>query len=167
MEKCENVVCAVKPIHCQAYLKYLLTRQLNAFIKQYYQVLFCCLFFDYIIYSFKIFFLKFKFFLVCEDSICVYRTKRISCKFANYKPMCVECDKNAYYLEYPHADLYYQLRYFKYLFDVESYKSTFRAEFKMNNADYLCQLKDLKEFVMNKLKKNSCGFVKMKSLFCF
>lgn len=106
----------------------------------------------------------FKFWLTCEDSICAHRTKRLSSKFTNYKPNCIECDRYTTSLEYTHADLYNQMRYLKFLFDADSHKNLYRIDTQLN-SDLNLALKDLKEFVTHRLKRNSYGTVNLKALF--
>jgi len=60
--------------------------------------------------------------------MCSYRTKRISCKFFNGKPQCIECERYATALEYSHSDLYYQMKFFKFIFDAETYKNFYKDD---------------------------------------
>ena len=103
--------------------------------------------------------------------MCVHRTKRLSCKFSSYKPNCMECDKSPASLEYQHADLYNQMRYFKYLFDVDTYTNIYKADINVINAnlnsnqDMTNALKDLRDFIATRIKKNTYGVVNFKSIF--
>lgn len=66
--------------------------------------------------------------LVCEDQMCSYRSKRISCKFNGGKPLCIECEKSFAHLEYSHSDLYYQMKFFKFMFDIDAYKNYYKDD---------------------------------------
>ena len=105
LESCSNSTCQFKPFTKLPYLKNVLTMQLNKFIKQYYQG-----------------------WLICEDQLCGCRTKRISCKFSNGKPLCIDCERNTASLDYSHDDLYFQMKFFKFIFDVDAYKNYYKDE---------------------------------------
>ena len=70
----------------------------------------------------------FKFWLVCDDPMCSFRTKRLSCKFFNGRAQCIECEKYAAPLEYSDSDLYYQMKFFKFIFDVDSFKNYYKDD---------------------------------------
>ncbi len=105
LDSCSNPDCKMKPATKLVYIKNLLTIQLNKFIKQYYQA-----------------------WLVCDDPMCSFRTKRISCKFFSGKPQCIECEKYNATLEYSHADLFYQMRFFRFIFDTEGFKNYYKDD---------------------------------------
>lgn len=105
LDTCSNSACKVRPVSKLAYIKNLLTLQMSKYIKQYYQG-----------------------WLVCDDPLCSFRTKRISCKFFHNKPQCIECEKYNATLEYSHADLFNQLRFLRFLFDSDAYKSSFKDD---------------------------------------
>jgi DNA polymerase alpha subunit A len=105
LDACSNPSCKIKPCTRLAYIKNSLTLQMNKFIRQYYQA-----------------------WLVCEDPMCSFRTKRISCKFFHGKPQCIECEKYNAALEYSHADLFYQMRFFRFIFDTEGFKNYYKDD---------------------------------------
>ena len=105
LDACANRACKLKPMSKLAYIKNLLTIQLNKYIKQYYQA-----------------------WLVCDDPMCSFRSKRVSCKFFHGKPQCIECEKYNATLEYSHADLYYQMRFLRFVFDTEGYKNYYKDD---------------------------------------
>ncbi|RNA18984.1 DNA polymerase alpha catalytic subunit [Brachionus plicatilis] len=150
LESCENPECTFKPLSKLAYIKNLITLQLGKFIRQYYQG-----------------------WLVCEDPMCSFRTKRISCKYFHGKPQCVECERYATCMEFSHSDLYYQMKFFKFIFDHEAYKNCFKDDLIdvtnliRNNKELEKALNQLKEHVHKKLKNNSFGIVNLTQLFKF
>ena len=95
--------------------------------------------------------------------MCAQRTKRISYKFSSYKSNCIECDRSAASLEYPHVDLYNQMKFFKYIFDADMYRNVNKTE-QLSN-DLTIGLKDLKDFSMARIKRNAYGIVNLKNLF--
>ena len=105
LDSCANANCKLKPTAKLSYIKNAITIQLFTFIKQYYQG-----------------------WLVCEDPMCSFRTKRISCKFANGRPQCIECERYATAMEYRDADLYYQMKFFKFIFDIDAYKNYYKDD---------------------------------------
>ena len=68
--------------------------------------------------------------------MCSFRTKRISCKFFHGKTQCSECERYAAELEYSHADLYYQMKFFKFIFDTETYKCFYKDD--ASKYIYIC-----------------------------
>lgn len=105
LDACSNSACKTKPLSKLTYIKNNLHIQLRKFIRDYYQA-----------------------WLVCEDPMCSFRTKRISCKFFNGKTQCGECERYAAELEYSHADLYYQMKFFKFIFDIETFKNFYKDD---------------------------------------
>ena len=150
LESCSNPVCSFKPLSKLSYIKNLITMQLGKFIRQYYQG-----------------------WLICEDPMCSFRTKRISCKYFHGKPQCVECERYSACLEFSHSDLYYQMKFFKFIFDHEAYKNCFKEDMIdvtnliRNNKELEKSLNQLKEHVHKKLKNNSFGTVNLTQLFKF
>lgn len=150
LEACSNPQCKHKPLSRLAYIKNLLTLQMNKHIKQYYQG-----------------------WVVCEDPMCSCRTKRISCKFFQGRPQCIDCERYAVSEEYGHADLYYQMRFYKFIFDAEAFKSYYKddspeiAGMLKSNKDLANGLAQLREFVAKRLKLNAYGTVSFGELFRF
>ena len=105
LDACSNPSCKVKPTTQLSYIKNSITLQLQNFIKQYHQG-----------------------WLVCEDPMCSFRTKRLSCKFVRGIPQCIECERYATMLEYSHSDLYYQMKFFKFIFDIDAYKNYYKDD---------------------------------------
>ncbi|KAG0423647.1 hypothetical protein HPB47_000592, partial [Ixodes persulcatus] len=55
--------------------------------------------------------------LVCEDSVCRHRTRRLPLRFVKASPLCFACERSVMHPEYKTSDLYNQLRYLSKLFD--------------------------------------------------
>ncbi|XP_029822681.2 DNA polymerase alpha catalytic subunit [Ixodes scapularis] len=55
--------------------------------------------------------------LVCEDSVCSHRTRRLPLRFVKASPLCFACERSVMHPEYKTSDLYNQLRYLSKLFD--------------------------------------------------
>ena len=66
--------------------------------------------------------------LVCEDPMCSFRTKRLSCKFFHGRPQCIDCERYTACLEYSHSDLYYQIKFFRFIFDIENFKNYYKDD---------------------------------------
>ena len=101
--------------------------------------------------------------------MCAHRTKRLSYKFSNYKSNCIECDRSTTSLDYTHSDLYNQMKFFKYIFDVDAYRNVYKTEFNHSvlSNDLNIALKDLKEFSSTRIKRNAYGIVNLKTLFSY
>ena len=103
--------------------------------------------------------------------MCSFRSKRISCKFAHGKPVCVECERYGAELEYTHAVLYYQIKFYKFIFDTDAYKSYYKNDVAEINAllrhhsELSASLAQLKEQVERKLRKNAYGSVNLTEMF--
>ncbi len=150
LDACANNECKLKPMQRLAYIKNALTLQMNKFIKQYMQM-----------------------WLICDDPLCQYRTKRLSCKLFGGRVQCIECERYNASLEYAHSDLYYQMRFFRFLFDLDAFKSFYKDDaleitnMMRNNKEMNSALNQLKDHVNKKLKMNSFGVVNMTDLFKF
>ncbi|CAN7937469.1 unnamed protein product, partial [Ixodes hexagonus] len=55
--------------------------------------------------------------LVCEDTVCGHRTRRLPLRFVKASPLCFACERSVMRPEYKTSDLYNQLRYLSKLFD--------------------------------------------------
>lgn len=100
--------------------------------------------------------------------MCAHRTKRLSYKFTNYKSNCIECDRSTTSLEYAHIDLYNQMKFFKYIFDVDAYRNINKNEFSQQaslSSDLNIGLKDLRDFLSARIKRNAYGIVNLKAIF--
>lgn len=148
LDACSNPACKTRPSSKLTYIKNNIQIQLKKFIKQYYQA-----------------------WLICEDPMCSFRTKRISCKFYQGRTQCSECERYAAELEYSHADLYYQMKFFKFIFDIETFKNYYKDDsveitnMLRGNKELTNGLNQLRDFVNKSLKSNTYGIVDLDSLF--
>ena len=103
--------------------------------------------------------------------MCSFRTKRISCKFFQGRAQCGECERYGSDFEYSHADLYYQMKFFKFIFDADTFRSYYKDEsieitnMLRSNKDLQNGLNQLKEFVNKSLKTNTYGIVDLDIMF--
>ncbi len=127
--------------------------------------------------------------------MCSFRTKRLSCKFFQGRNQCSECERYAAELEYSHADLYYQMKFFKFIFDTETFKNYYKDDSGKNldwkllmegallwldlffcclaeivnvlrgNKEMATGLNQLKEYVNKSLRNNTYGIVDLDVLF--
>lgn len=95
LEKCQNPKCSVKPIDYLACIQNQLSLQIRQYHSQYYAG-----------------------WISCEDPACGYRTVRLPQTFASGYPLCRQCEKGVMFREYTEKDLYLQINFFQFLFDI-------------------------------------------------
>lgn len=93
---CSNGSCQAKPLDYLFYVQNQLTCSIRGHIRRYYQNK-----------------------LICEDPSCPNETRRLSLRFAGKYPVCTMCKQCVMFREYTEHQLYCQLSYFVYLFDVD------------------------------------------------
>ncbi|XP_067948026.1 DNA polymerase alpha catalytic subunit-like [Watersipora subatra] len=99
--------------------------------------------------------------LYCEDSACGHRTRRISLRLYRGRPMCPGCNKAALVQEYTESELYDQLCFYKYLFDVSK-----RPKSDQPWASSMLDLySDLTKFIDSKLASSAYGHIDLHKLF--
>lgn len=104
LEKCQNLKCTVKPIDYLACIQNQLSLQIRQYHSQYYAG-----------------------WISCEDPACGYRTVRMPQTFASGYPLCRQCEKGVMFREYTEKDLYLQMNFFQFLFDLN--KNNTSSEF--------------------------------------
>lgn len=57
--------------------------------------------------------------MICEDPMCPNETNRLPVKFVEAYPVCLMCNKGLMYSQFTEKDAYTQLRYLKYIFDID------------------------------------------------
>ncbi|KAK6620720.1 hypothetical protein RUM43_011015 [Polyplax serrata] len=126
LSKCRNPACEASPLEFLNYIINELTVKMRKHIGRFYQN-----------------------WLVCEDPACTNRTQRVPMKFSNSFPICTLCGKGAMYREFSSSDLYYQIKFYKYIFSLDK-----------SDTDVPPELKDaykvLHERVADVLKE--CGY---------
>ncbi|GAB6021174.1 DNA polymerase alpha catalytic subunit [Chamberlinius hualienensis] len=60
----------------------------------------------------------------CDDPMCSTRTRKLPLRFEHNQPLCSVCGKGHLQLEYTEAQLYNQLLYYLYIFDVTKVSKT-------------------------------------------
>lgn len=101
LEKCQNEKCCIRPIDYFACVQNQLNLQVRQYHSQYYAG-----------------------WVSCEDPACGYRTARMPQTFAGGYPLCRQCEKGVMFRDYTEKDLYLQLNYFLFLFDLNKHNST-------------------------------------------
>lgn len=95
LDKCQNEACSVRPAEYLACVQNQLTLQIRQYHAQYYAG-----------------------WLACEDPACGYRSARLPQTFAGGYPLCRQCQKGVMFREYTEKDLYLQINFFLFLFDM-------------------------------------------------
>lgn len=114
LEKCQNPKCSVKPVDYLACIQNQLTLQMRQYHNQYYAG-----------------------WISCEDPACGYRTVRLPQTFTAGYPLCRQCEKGVMFRDYTEKDLYLQINFFLFLFDVN----------KNNTSSKLSYILIFKQFI--------------------
>lgn len=101
LNRCTNLDCTARPIAYLGALQNQLTMACRSYIENYY-----------------------KYELMCEDPSCPNVTKRLPLKFAGKYPVCTICKSGVMYKKYSEGDLYSQLSFFEYLFDLNRHSES-------------------------------------------
>ncbi|KAL0275791.1 UNVERIFIED_CONTAM: hypothetical protein PYX00_003535 [Menopon gallinae] len=99
LNKCRNPNCKTSPIEYLPAIQNVLQMTIRRYINKLYEN-----------------------WLVCEDPGCPNRTRRLPMMFINSFPVCTLCKKGLMYREYRSSDLYCQLKYFEYMFNLKKAK---------------------------------------------
>lgn len=95
LQKCSNEQCMAKPVDYIYYIQNQLSLTINEHIRQYYQCK-----------------------LICEDPGCPQETNKTPLRFARKLPVCRICEDFVMYREYSEKDLFTQISYYVYIFDL-------------------------------------------------
>lgn len=95
LDRCQNEKCNVKPLDYLSSVQNQLSLQIRQYHAQYYAG-----------------------WLSCEDPACGHRTARLPQTFAGGYPLCRQCEKGVMFREYTEKDLYLQINFFLFLFDL-------------------------------------------------
>lgn len=95
LTKCVNRDCNTIPITYLPSIQNQLTLKMRSFISKYYSNQ-----------------------LTCEDPACPNETVRLPLRFVGNYPVCTLCKQGVMYKKYSEGDLYNQLFYFQYIFDL-------------------------------------------------
>lgn len=117
LEKCQNDKCTVKPIDYFACIQNQLNLQIRQYHSQYYTG-----------------------WISCEDPACGYRTARLPQTFAGGYPLCRQCEKGVMFRDYTERDLYLQINFFLFLFDLNKNNTTSKFSYHiilLNIGDHI------------------------------
>ncbi|RZC38424.1 DNA polymerase alpha catalytic subunit, partial [Asbolus verrucosus] len=128
LDRCTNLQCDVRPADYVPYIQNQMIRAINSYVNKYY------------LYE-----------MYCEDPMCTNETVRMPLNFAGRFPVCPLC-KNAILLKkYTENNLYSQLTYFQYIFDLSKLSKKPLLEYQVEKGYH-----DIKETVEKRLEL--CGY---------
>ncbi|XP_057659152.1 DNA polymerase alpha catalytic subunit [Diorhabda carinulata] len=122
--KCINPDCTMKPIDYLPYIQNQLTLSIQYFINKYYENV-----------------------LTCEDPACSNETNRLPLWFVGKYPVCTLCQKGVMFRLYTEQQLYTQLAYFQYIFDLSKVSSKPLMEEEIEKGYF--QLQEVVEKYLN------------------
>ncbi|XP_026485188.2 DNA polymerase alpha catalytic subunit [Vanessa tameamea] len=140
LEKCQNPKCTVKPVDYVACIQNQLTLQMRQYHNQYYEG-----------------------WLSCEDPACGYRTVRLPQTFAGGYPLCRQCEKGVMFRDYSEKDLYLQINFFHFLFDINK-NNTSKTKI---SVQVITAFQVLKETVEDILAHSAYSIINLSKLFRF
>ncbi|KAH9631071.1 hypothetical protein HF086_017058 [Spodoptera exigua] len=141
LDKCQNDKCTLRPVDYLASIQNQLSLQIRQYHAQYYAG-----------------------WLSCEDPACGHRTVRLPQTFAGGYPLCRSCEKGVMFREYTEKDLYLQINFFLFLFDMsKNSNSKIRITPQITNA-----FQQLKEMVVEDwLAQSAYSIINLSKLFRF
>ncbi|CAK1548647.1 unnamed protein product [Leptosia nina] len=140
LEKCQNDKCESKPIEYLASLQNQLCLQIREYHSEYYAG-----------------------WVSCEDPACGARTTRLPQTFQAGYPLCRQCEKGLMFREYTEKDLYLQINFFLFLFDLSKHISAkTKVSPQIANAFQV-----LKELVEDWLSHSAYSVISLSKLFRF
>ncbi|XP_047521057.1 DNA polymerase alpha catalytic subunit [Pieris napi] len=140
LEKCQNEKCELRPVDYLASVQNQLSLQIREYHNEYYAG-----------------------WVSCEDPACGGRTVRLPQTFTAGYPVCRHCEKGLMFREYTEKDLYLQLNFFLYLFDLNKHAN---AKTKVSTQVASAFLV-LKEMVENWLSHSAYSIISLTKLFRF
>ncbi|XP_072935668.1 DNA polymerase alpha catalytic subunit [Epargyreus clarus] len=140
LEQCQNDKCGVRPVEYVAAIHNQLSMQLRRAAERY------C--------SGR---------LACEDPACGARSARLPHTFAAGHPLCRACGKGLMFREYTEKDLYLQINFYLFLFDVNKHNT---SKIKIS-PQVLSAFNMLKELVEDWLSYSAYSVINLAKLFRF
>ncbi|KAL3282492.1 hypothetical protein HHI36_005675 [Cryptolaemus montrouzieri] len=135
LEKCSN--CDVRPIDYLPYIENRLSSTIKKYISKYYLNV-----------------------MICEDPACDNETSRLPAKFAGKYPVCTLCKGGIMYKKYSESDLYFQISYFRHIFDPS------QSSKKITMSDQIEEgYQSLREIVEKYLNHSAYSVVNLTELF--
>ncbi|CAH1781279.1 unnamed protein product [Owenia fusiformis] len=144
LERCSNKDCPSRPIDTIKPIINKLTREIRACMKKYYEG-----------------------WLLCEDTACGARTRRVSLQFHRGHPVCTSCNRATMHPEYTDFHLYIQLSYYQFLFDLEKARNYNKDKNVPSKVLSDCSepYRQLKQHVDRKLRESAYSQVNLNKLF--
>ncbi|XP_060810527.1 DNA polymerase alpha catalytic subunit [Amyelois transitella] len=139
LERCQNEKCGVRPMDYVACVQNQLSLQIRQCHGQYYAG-----------------------WLACEDPACALRSRRLPRAFAGGRPLCPQCEKGVMFREYTEKDLYLQINFFMFLFDLSKNNSKIKVPHQV-----AASLQVLKETVEDWLAQSAYSIINLSKLFRF
>uniref|UniRef100_A0A182J684 DNA polymerase n=1 Tax=Anopheles atroparvus TaxID=41427 RepID=A0A182J684_ANOAO len=100
--------------------------------------------------------------MVCDNPICNRNTRLYSHVAARNNPFCLHCQKGLLVLQYSETDLYKQLCYYNYMFDLEQYSAKFTKALSPDTRNMYTRLK---ETVDRFQQRSKYGVVSLSTLY--
>ncbi|XP_041974717.1 DNA polymerase alpha catalytic subunit isoform X2 [Aricia agestis] len=139
LEKCQNDKCSIKPMDYLPSVQNQLSLQIRGYHGQYYAG-----------------------WLSCEDPACAYRTTKMPQMFAGGYPVCRQCEKGVMFRDYTEKDLYLQINFFLFLFDLSKNTTKTKVQPQVSAA-----FQTLKEMVEDSLTHSAYSIINLSKLFRF
>ncbi|XP_049887428.1 DNA polymerase alpha catalytic subunit [Pectinophora gossypiella] len=142
LEKCQNDKCSIRPVDYFACVQNQLSLQIRQYHSQYYAG-----------------------WISCEDPACGYRTARLPQTFMGGYPLCRQCEKGVMFREYTEKDLYLQINFFLFLFDLNK-QNTSKPPVRL--APHISSaFQVMKELVEDWLAHSAYSIINLSKLFRF
>lgn len=75
-------------------------------------------------------------YMVCEDPMCPNETTRMPVRFVEVYPVCTLCQQGLMYSQFREKDVYTQLKYFKFIFDLDKIDKSKFFFYSFTNYDF-------------------------------
>ncbi|XP_044750416.1 DNA polymerase alpha catalytic subunit [Coccinella septempunctata] len=135
LDRCSN--CDVRPVTYLYYIQNQLSLAINRYIKKYYVNT-----------------------MICEDPACDNETNRIPSRFVGKYPVCTLCKSGIMYKKYTESDLYFQISYFRHIFDISKVNRRMLTDDLLENGYHV-----LKETAEKYLNQSGYSVVNLTELF--
>lgn len=140
LDRCQNDACEVRPVEYLARIQNQLRFAIRAAQGRY--------------YSSKV---------SCEDPACGYSTSKVPHHFVGGHPLCRQCEKGLMFRDYTERDLYLQINFYGFLFDVNKHNT---AKQRLS-PQIVSAFQALKEIVEDCLSRSAYSIINLSKLFRF
>lgn len=110
LQNCTNIDCSSQPFTQVGFIRNQLILQIKRFIRRFYAN-----------------------WLVCDDPSCNLNTRVYSHVNVNNLPVCLMCKQGSLIRQYTETDLYVQMCYFQYMFDLTKYEH--KSKYPFSNIE--------------------------------